>query len=324
MTNFRNDGLIPDGDAQGARLAADLIDLYAAPVPGLAFQRPGVPARAERRFGFRAAGLAAGVVAVALAAVLVAPGLFGSETQAVDAAEVLARARAVTESHALADGASYHLVASAEIHGVDDVFTSETWYAAADRYRTEQRSSAGSEPWYAFGQVVNGADTWLYQRLDGVVYAVHAPSSALGVVGVDLSGLSLGGGTSLADILDLYTTGSCQSAEQQGEDAIAGRSVYVIVVTPDAANCPSSEMRLKSESLTGSSLTLWVDQETFITLQIEQKDVDGIISYAYTVTEIEVGAELLDSAFTYEAPPGVTIAEATDISSAKNALSPTQ
>ncbi|MEX0682021.1 MAG: hypothetical protein WD904_04995 [Dehalococcoidia bacterium] len=319
MTNFPDDP-IADGDPVTTQLNADLTDLFAATVPDLKFERPAMaPSRAERRISFRLAGLAAGIVAVAVAAAVITPGLFGGGTQAVDAAEILARASAVTENHTLADGASYHLVA--EIRAAGDVSTSETWYGADDRYRTEQRSSAGSEPSFVIGQVVNGADTWLYLGVDDAVNAVHGDSSALGLAGVNLLGMSLSDQSSLADILDEYTTGSCQSAEQQGAEAIAGRSAYVIVVTPDPANCPEGEMRLKTESLTGSSVTLWVDQETFVTLGIEQTDVDGVAAFTYAVTEVQVGADLPESTFTYEAPVGVTIQETTDISDAKDKLS---
>ncbi len=312
MTNFNNDDdLITPGDA---RLAADLTELHAAPVPDLRFQRPALPARSERRFGFRVAGITTGVVAIALAAVIVAPGLFGGGTQPVDAAEVLARASEVTQNNAVEGDTSYHLVATSEVLYDGSGFTTEVTFDANDRYATEYRGLDG----YAFDQVVNGDDTWIAMSLGGETRAVHGPSSELGI---DLTGQSLGGGTSLGDVLAQYTSWGCQIATQQGEDTIAGRSVYVIVVTPDPDNCATPEERVKSESLAGSALTLWVDQETFLTLQTEQKEGDGTVSFRYTVTEIEVGVDHPDSAFIYEAPPGVTIAEATDMSSAKDALS---
>ena len=309
MKNFRDeDGLIE----------LDLSWLYNADVPNLRFDPAHSPAVAvsSRLFGrYRRGAVVAAGVAAALLAVLVAPSFWGGEAQRVSADQVFERASAAAENRVPADEAqSYHMVSTSEIDDRSQSFTTETWYGGKGRYRVENGGPDG----YAFGQVVNGEDAWIYHTLDGVTRAAHGPAAALGA---DITGESLTGQQSLADVMAPYGK-NCQTAELLGEGAIAGRPVYEIEVTPDAAACDSFEDGVKAASLAGSRLRLWVDQETFLTLQMEQRDPDGTVSYRQTASEFAVSPDMPESIFTYEAPEGVEIVEADDISEAKDAISP--
>lgn len=128
-------------------------------------------------------------------------------------------------------------------------------------------------------------------------------------------------GTSLAEVLALYT-GNCQTAELNGTGELVGRAVYIVAVRPSPNSCEVPEERLKAESLGGMALWLWVDQETFLTLQTQQIDATGVVSYSQTVSELTVGAETPQDLLTYVAPAGTTVVEATDPGTAKDALGP--
>jgi outer membrane lipoprotein-sorting protein len=151
------------------------------------------------------------------------------------------------------------MVSTAGKLGTGAEFTTETWYGGERRYRSENSSPDGS----LFGQVVNGDEVWIYQTFDGVTRAAHGPANTLGK---GFAGESLAGQQSLPDVLAQYS-GSCQSANQTGEDTFAGTSVYVIVLTTDLAQCESDQDGIKARVLEGSSLNLWVDKETFLALQ---------------------------------------------------------
>lgn len=310
MTNFRDKELIE----------ADLSELYSADVPDLRFEQPrtgtvpsgGRWARLFRRH-WRPAVVGAGV-AVALAVALIAPALRGGDSQTVSAAEVFERASTAAASGAPEGGArNYHMVATSQMRGVDDTFTTETWYGGKGRYRVENTGPDG----YRLGQVVNGEDAWMYMTIGGVTGAAHGPSAS---IGVDVTGDYLVGQQSLADVINQFGK-TCQSASDIHEGTLAGRSVYEIVVTPQITQCPSEADSSKAASLAGKSLALWVDQETFLTLKTEQRDVDGTVAYSQTATEFDASPEMPDSTFTYEAPPGVSIIEVNDVNQAKEAIS---
>jgi len=310
VTNFR------DIDAS---IEMDMSELYAASVPDLKFD----PSRAAKpvirrqrlvvRF-WRPALIAAGSAAT-LAAVLVAPSFWDGKADSVSAAEVFERASASAESGAPADGTpSYHMVSTAGKLGTGAEFTTETWYGGERRYRSENSSPDGS----LFGQVVNGDDVWIYQTFDGVTRAAHGPATTLGK---GFAGESLAGQQSLGEVLAQYS-GSCQSAERTGEDTFAGRSVYVIVLTTDLAQCDSDQDGIKARVLEGSSLNLWVDKETFLTLQTEHREPDGTVSFRQSATEFTVSPNTLDSVFSYEPPDGTTVVEVADLGEAKQAIVP--
>jgi outer membrane lipoprotein-sorting protein len=115
--------------------------------------------------------------------------------------------------------------------------------------------------------------------------------------------------------------GGCQTAQQVGEETVANRTAYKIRVTPDASACPEmAGVPAKDVIAKLGVLTVWVDKETFLPLRTEQATPDGGVSI-YTVTQIEVGGDIGESTFAYEAPEGVAVQEVANLTEAKNVLS---
>lgn len=337
MTNFNNgDNLIAFGDTAGARVADDFSQLLRIPVPDFGFDWP--TERAQRRHrvwsGLRVAGATAGMLTVALVAAFVAPHFWSDEPK-VSAAEILAQAAAVAAGEA--DTPPYHMVSAYQLapgrdyNEVTEIVT-EIWYGGSDRYRLEYRSSQGPDSSYLDGNVVNGDDAWRYlqnrcelpvasdpRMCDGVLRAVHGPSSALGV-----GGDSLAGPGSLGAVIAAYGPGSCRSADLQGDDIVLGRATYVVAITPDAGSCPprgEDEQGVRIESVRDSSETIWVDKETFLVLRSEHSQREGVSS-VYGVSQIEVGEDLPESIFTYQSPEGVAVQEVENYREAAEVLGP--
>lgn len=323
MTNYPEESgykdLIGEADPAGAKLAADLQALYAAPAPGLRFTPPPeLPARlpGARRWRRWQPAMAAAVAVAGLAAVLIAPSLWQTESR-VNAETVFARASTVAETSAPADGpAAYHLIATTETPGKAGTSTTETWYADSSHIRSEQDydpANAGAD----FGTLVRGDQAWLYGSIDGVYRAVHGPASELGVGfvgGMPGSGTA----TDLSQVLGQYT-GGCQVARADGEDTIVGRAAYKIAVTMDFNTCPVPDAKADPGKM--GPLTLWVDRETFLPLKTEQLDTAGGMMYVYEVTQIEVGGPIPDSAFEYVPPVGVAVQDVANLTEAKFILS---
>jgi outer membrane lipoprotein-sorting protein len=315
VTNFdrTQDDPIEGLDAQ---MASDLQELYSAPVPALSFQRTmaeqtGWLSQLLRRAWRPAAAVAA--TAVAVATVLVGPSLWSGESQ-VNAETIFARTSAAAQSNAPASGPQrYHLIATTESPGQTNATTTETWYVDASHQRTENEYTGDSSP--DFGVSVDGADAWMYGNFDGTFRAVHGPASELG-----MSFASQAPGSSLGEVLSQYS-GNCQKAEQDGEDTVAGRAAYRIVVTPDVATCPGIAGEPGKDIGKLGTLIVDVDKETFLPLKTDQQDNGGLPAYTYTVTQIEIGEQIADTTFIYSAPAGVTVVDVADLTQAKNILS---
>jgi len=304
------DGLDPS-------LASDLHDLYATPVPSLSFQRT-VTTSSHSWFSqvlrqtWRPVA-AIGVAAVAVAAVLVCPSLWSGESQ-VNAETIFARTSAAAQSNAPASGPqSYHLIATTESGGQSDATTTETWYVDSNHQRSENDwTGEGSAD---FGFSVSGADAWMYGNFSGVLRAVHGPASELGA-----SFGTQNDAVSLSEVLGQYN-GNCQKAAQDGEETIAGRTAYRIVVTPDVDACPTIGGEPGKDIGKLGTLIIDVDKETFLPLKTEQRGDGDLPAYTYEVTQIEVGADIAAATFSYTAPSGVTIQDVADLTEAKNVLS---
>jgi outer membrane lipoprotein-sorting protein len=304
-------------DGLDAHLASDLTDLYAAPVPAMRFERFEAGNRNRwllqlARHAWRPAAAVA-ATGLAIAAVLVGPSLWSGESQ-VNAETIFARTSAAAQSNAPAAGPqSYHLIATTESMGQTSATTTEVWNVDASHQRTENDSATDGR--LVSGESVNGADAWMYGDFDGTTRAVHGPASELGT-----SFVSQPPGTELGQVLGQYT-GNCQKAEQDGEDTIAGRAAYRIVVTPDVVTCPAIQGEPGKDIGKPGTLIVDVDKETFLPLKTEQKDDAGLAVYTYTVTQIQVGDEIADATFTYTPPQGVTVVDVADLTQAKNVLS---
>ncbi len=323
MTNYRDqrryDDIVSEGDTTGARLVSDLSELYLAPVPPLRFEERRVEDASSGwltrflRLGWRPI-VGGATIAAAVAVILIAPPLWSGESR-VNAEAIFARTSAAAQSNAPAGGtAGYHLVATTESPSQPgSVTTTETWYADSSHLRTEQNWTGGGQT-PGFGLAVSGNDAWLYGTFDGGVRVAHGPASELGTT---FGGQS--GGSDIAQVLSQYT-GGCQTARQDGEETVASRTVYKIVVMPDVSACPGIEGDPQQYLAKLGTLTVWVDKETFLPLKTEQTSSDGG-AYVYTVTRIEVGGDIADSTFAYEAPEGVAVQDVANMTEAKNVLS---
>jgi outer membrane lipoprotein-sorting protein len=298
-------------------LASDLNDLYAAPVPALHFQRTapapqtGGLSQLLRRSWRPAAAL--GATAVAVAAVLVGPSLWNGESQ-VNAETIFARTSAAAQTNAPASGPqSYHLIATTESGGQSAATTTETWYVDSSHQRSENDwTGDGSAD---FGFSVDGADAWMYGDFSGAMRAVHGPASEFSA-----SFGTQNGAASLGEVLGQYN-GNCQKATQDGEETIAGRAAYRIVVTPDVDTCPTIAGEPGKDMGKLGTLIVDVDKETFLPLKTEQRGDGGLPAYTYEVTQIEVGSDIASATFSYTAPGGVTVQDVADLTQAKNVLS---
>ena len=323
MTNYpdagRYDDIIPDGDAAATRLASDLGELYVIPTPDLRFTPPTEVTRGGLigRLRWWQPAAAAAAATAALAAVLFAPSLWDGQSQ-VSAETIFARASAVAQSSAPSTTTqSYHLIAITESPGQVGVTTTETWYGDASQMRTEQDWDAANGQ-ADFGMALNGDDAWLYAMVGGTLRVAHGPASELGLA--QTFGWKTQG-SSLAEVLAQYT-GGCQKASLKGEETVAGRQAYKIVVSPDLSTCPEYAPREEADiKLKLGVLTVWVDEQTFLPLKTQQQDGTGQVAYTYTVTQIEVGGEILDSTFAYEAPAGAVVQDVANITEAKFVLS---
>ncbi len=351
MPSFSNDDLIAEGDTQGARLAADLTDLFAAPVPSLSFQRPAERDRHERAgwLGIRTVAIAAGLVAIVVAATLLAVRPWSGAAE-ISAAEIVARAASVAAGRIeTVDTEPYHTIYHAGFPDADgkQTFRTEIWYGGPDRYRIEV-SSRPNEPNspsdYFHGRIVNGDDAWIYHQqsvcpgeivnppnCDGVLRAVHLPASELEGSPLDFSGQP----TTLPDLLSSYNADTCGSATLLGDKVILlGRRVYVILITPlpgcrlyDEEPVDFPELRDAEGNIVFpgprdtrvTKVTVWVDTETFLTLQTRyERDGWSVVNPA----GYEQDPELPESTFIYEPPEGVTVQEVANYQEALEAIGP--
>jgi outer membrane lipoprotein-sorting protein len=296
------------------QLDSDLTELYATPVPDLRFN-PSFAESGSRspllRF-WRPAALISAVAAAAVAALVIAPSLSGGGSQTVSAAEIFQRASASAQNNAPAAGPqSYHLVATSTSAGQMAPTNTETWYADSSHQRTDTDWNDDGD--IDYGTTLNGDEAWMYGDFSGTFRAVHGPAG-LGDVFPTQSGAA-----SVSDIISGYS-GTCQKAAQDGEEMIAGREAYRIVVTADFESCPAfQDGRDKYDKF--GTLVLDVDKETYLPLKTQQLGNDFVPGYTYEVTSIQLGETFPAGTFTYTAPSGVSVQDVADLTQAKNVLS---
>jgi outer membrane lipoprotein-sorting protein len=233
---------LPDGDAQ--KLRDDLETVYRLPVPLMHFDPVATPARAsfmpeKRRWRPALVGAAA---AAGLLLFLAGPSLFGGSPAEVSAQEVFQRTQAVAATNSpVASAQSYHMVATSELYGPPGMqtagtnSTTETWYQDAGHQRSESYDESGR---LVFGQSQDGDDLWFYSTVGGStdpdqLRVVHSTDNQMGF---SAFGPQDFGVNSLNALLEMYS-GNCASAENIGEETIAGRPAYVIEVKQTPETC---------------------------------------------------------------------------------------
>jgi outer membrane lipoprotein-sorting protein len=163
-------------------------------------------------------------------------------SQPVSAQAILDQAQQTAAQDAAPSGViTYHLTET-QSHSVKlpgGTITTETWYAGSNHQRTDtQIKDATGAVVSSSGQISNGAETWIYSTENGQTRVIHATgtqwntSSPDRVAGDFDANPSQGG--SVADLIAQYNQSDkgCQTATQQGQATVAGRSVYVIILTP--------------------------------------------------------------------------------------------
>ncbi len=233
------DGLRPLRDAPPGvreRLEARLV----AQLPTAAQQRrlPVVHLPPLRRWQ-TVVGLA--TAAALVLAVIGAGFMWLGPSKAVSAQAILDRAQQTAALDAAPSGVtSYHLTATRTSPvklGAGGTITTETWYAGSDRQRTNTtipgKDGKGTE---STGTIFNGAETWDYDTdVNGQTLVIHTTGTRFSKPGD--TDPSQGG--SVADLIAHYNQNdkACQTATQQGQSTVAGRPVYVIVLTPKQDGC---------------------------------------------------------------------------------------
>lgn len=300
MIRFRRtNGARPEPRAD-AQTEHDLLALYEAPVPRLAFSAPGGAGAPQRGTAakLRRPILIAAALGVVAATVAFVPGIWGGETTPVIAADEVFQ-RASEAASASTAQTSYHFVATSA-WAKAALGTTETWSRDASHWRNQTTDN---------GVSFDGDEMWLWANIDGVDRAVHAKGGASEFTGNDKRP------GSLTDLLGQYSDSSCQTATLESDATVAGRAAYVLDVTP-RESCP----KLQGRDVKGAgSLRMWIDKETFVTLKTQASDSTGVV-YTYEVTEFESGIAIPDSAFQYQPPAGVQVTEVASAADAKLAL----
>lgn len=295
-------------DPELARLEAALTEVFAAPVPNLAFEAPWPLSEAHRpgllRRHWRPAGALVGIAA-AIGAFLLVPS-FGGDSSTVNAQDILDRAEQTASSFSPSSGTtSYHLVAT--WGGDKGASTTEIWF----RDSGHVRSSFGDE----FGTVINGDEVWMYMSTGSTLRVAHGPAEAL----AEFVGQAAPTGNGLASVLAQYGDESCQQATLSGDGTVAGRDAYIVRVSPAPESCPG-DIKAQAMAEYAGFQVISVDKETFITLKVEAGDGSGLTT-SYVVTLLDTGRAIPDEVFDYSPPAGAIVTEVASNTEAKNAIS---
>ena len=278
-------------------------------------------------------GLAAG----AASALGVGATLLWNRAEPVSAETILDLAQATANSPR--GITTYHLRRTQQVPVKGNATVSgEIWFGGRDRQRFSQQVAVAGRATVATDNVFDGQQAWFATTENGQTRVVHTVGAEWTKPADDLPSE-----TSLADVLTKYSTGKlCADARQQGEASVAGRPVYVIVVTPKPGGCvvdpnakateaakitqatqvakasqatpmpPEARAKLASGGSPGfGQMLVWVDKQSFLPLKTEVRDQSGALLERSEVTAVEYNVAIPDSTFTYTPPAGATVSEFT-------------
>lgn len=232
--------------------------------------------------------VAAGGVAVVVLALLVIPGPWGNGTTHVNAEEIVQRAS--QNATAASASLSYHIVATTQgPQNTGSGQTTETWSLDATHVRVDEGDS---------GVSADGQELWLWATVNGSPRVVHT-ANVLGTPNTGTTPVA----ESLAILLSRYGKGCSNAASLTGHDTVLGRDTYVVTLQTDHPCGQATTVHGPS------TLTLWVDTQTFVALRTVESDGAGVSAYTYQATEFEVGLTIPESKFRYQAPAGVEVTE---------------
>lgn len=271
----------------------------AAPTPGLS----------RRRL------LAAGAMAVTIAALTAILVTRLSHPEGVSAEAILNRAQA-TAGNAAPGITSYHLTLNR--HGPalgDATIAGEMWYDGADHRRSDQRTRDGQGRVMSAQQVTfNGDQTWIVWTDNGQSRIVHTTGTAwTNSVDVPLDQANL------ADVLARYSANKgCLTATQRGEAEVAHRRTYVIELRPRSTGCAQAAgvapgpVTFPSRTAEGEGedvrqVTVWIDQQSFLPLKSETRNRAGVVTDQTEVTTVEYNVTIAPVTFSYVPPAGASV-----------------
>ena len=283
-------------------LERDLELAYAATVPDLTFDaalaRPAIKPPIAHRMTWRLAG--AGALAAGLVAALAfLPDVFGGP-EAVNAQELVNRSARATA--ALSSTGSYHMVYVTRGQGVETI--TETWQGGDNRYRTMATSTFADGSTTVDGSAVLGDQAWFVTGPAGSPTVAHGPR---------LMSVRPPETVSMDQLLQSWTENNCYAAELAPSERVIGRPAQVVVVTPTPATCSQPPKGFER-------VTLWIDAETMITLQMRMEALNPELESYFGVTLFESFEQLPDSAFAFEPPAGANVVSYSDATELKTAL----
>lgn len=210
-----------------------------------------------------------------LAALIGGYAIFDART--VSAGEVLEHAR----SGAGAGITGYRGVMAATGMGLDGAAL--TAVVQGNKMRAEACRPAGG----CHVTIYTPQFSWTYDSELGVAERIEIPGGQAqpGVIS------PLGGGGSMEEMLAQISQNA--DLELEPADVVAGRSAYVLSITPDDAAMPRTR--------------LWVDQTSFIILRVETLARDGSTLSSLGYTELEINPALDPSLFELAPPPGTAV-----------------
>lgn len=135
---------------------------------------------------------------------------------------------------------------------------------AGDKYRIETESQI---------IVTNGEIVWTYSKTNNQVIIDHLSTSEENPLPKDL----------------LFKYSEEYQPHLLGEDTLNGKKVYVLNLIP------------KDEEAFIQSMKVWVNPEHWLTVKIEQRDINDNVN-TYVVSNIEQNVALPDSLFVFQAP----------------------
>jgi hypothetical protein len=303
-------------------------------------------------------GLAA-ATALALTAASLSLPLVG--TSEVSAREILEKAQASSENPVLAGVKSFHLTAKmwhagdpkglasgaqADTHPGPRELTTEQWFVAPDRMRTETRTQDANGKPVLSGFIMNGGDAKQYSTTGAAdVFMISffaAPVGAKPGLGPQTAAIGSGPPPGTPGTSATGAAGSVHVDRREvtdGKDSTVvfavrkgeakpGEEPHEVVFTSE--NCPEPR-RTGEGTVAGRAVFVvendfstcmpanapdeirgkhvrWVDQKTYLPLKMESYDNKGALMDRYEVTSIEYDLSIPEKTFT-EIPDGTSVRE---------------
>jgi outer membrane lipoprotein-sorting protein len=256
-------------------------------------------------------------IAAALALAIVGLSPLWTNTESVSAQEILDRTAATVNGPIRVT--SYHLTLLRDASQTADgkghqSISAEVWYNGSGQQRThEQAQDASGAVVVANDVVFDGADTWIARTERGQTTVIHTIGTTWTKPANDPSNQA-----SLTDVLSKYSSGKgCQTAWREGEGEVAGQATYVIGVTSNPGGCePGRSVANLARAVVNSpsswqpsswQMRVWVDEQSFLPLKTETRDLTGQIVDSSEVTAVQYNVAIPSATFTYTPAPGASV-----------------